>query len=109
MTIEERLYQLLSPFVTRLSPITPEDLKLTPFTVWTIVAQNPMDTMAEGTVTGLRHWEIQFCTYGPNYNEIQAQTNAIVDFLLPYRDEGIKVCLLKRRRTILDLHVHLPE
>ena len=109
MTIEQRLYELLSPIVTRLYPITPPAGTPTPYTVYLIVAQDPMETMEEGTVTGLRHWEIQFSSYGENYAAIQGQTQAIVDFLIPFRDDGIKVCLLKRRRTILDLNVKLPE
>jgi len=109
MTIEERLVQLLSPFVDRLYPVTAPAGTPTPYTVYLIVSQEPMDTMGDGSVTALRHWQIQFSSYGENYADIRAQTQAIIDILLPFRDEGIKVCLLKRRRTVLDLHVHLPE
>jgi hypothetical protein len=109
MTIEERLYELLSPFVTRLYPVSAPAGTPTPYTVYLIVAQDPMETLQDGTVTALKHWEIQFSSYGENYSEIRSQTQAITDFLLPYRDDGIKVCLLKRRRTVLDLHVNLPE
>jgi hypothetical protein len=109
MTIEQRLYELLSPLVTRLYPITPPPGTATPYTVYLIVAQDPMETHTEGSVTPIKHWEIQFSSYGGNYDEIQGRTQTIIDFLLPFRDDGIKACLLKRRRTILDLNVKLPE
>jgi hypothetical protein len=109
VTIEQRLYEILSPLVSNLFPITPPEGTGFPYTVYLIVDQVPIETQNDGSVTSLRHWEIQFSTYGPNYADINAQTQIILDTLLPFRDEGIKVCLLKRRRTVLDLHVKLPE
>jgi hypothetical protein len=109
VTIEERLYELLSPFVIRLYGVTPPAGTPTPYTVYLIVAQEPMHSMGDGTVTALKHWQIQFSSYADTYPPAQAQTQAIVDFLLPFRDDGIKVCLLSRRHTVLDLHVKLPE
>lgn len=109
MTIEERLYELLSPFVIRLYGVTPPAGTPTPYTVYEIALQDTMHTMGEGTVTALKRWQIQFSSYADTYPPAEAQTQAIVDFLTPFRDDGIKVCLIERRHTLLDLHVKLPQ
>lgn len=112
MKIEQKLYQILSPFVSQLYPISAPLGIDPPYTVYRIIARVPLNTQ-DGSVTDLRHWEIQFTTFGSpgaQYAAIDGVTQTIMDTLLPYRDTDIQSITLKDGRaqeTIYDTHYKL--
>jgi hypothetical protein len=106
MTIEEKLYALLSPVSTptiaQLYPITAPDLTATPYTVYFVVAQEPLETQQQALVTGLRCWDVQFSSYSESYGTARGETQKIIDFLTTYQDATFRVAFLKTRRTEWD-------
>lgn len=114
MTIEERLVALLVPaVVAKCYPLTAPDATTTPYTVYMVVAQEPIETQQESLVTGLRQWDIQFSSYSEAYSTARGQTQAILDFLTTFHDAGIRAVFLKARRTMWDddtkLHHSMAE
>lgn len=96
MTIEERLYALLSgPVVDQISEVSAPQGTPTPYTVFFRVTPLPIETQQAAYVQSLRMWEFQFTSYATSPLLARAETKKIVDYLTTFQDAGIRVCFLK--------------
>ena len=101
MTIEERLYQLLSPAtIAQLFPVTAPDQTATPYTVYRLMDEEPYETQSHALESSLRTWHIQFSSYSENYGTSRSESQKIINLLCNFRDAGIRAVFLKPgRRT----------
>lgn len=107
MIIEQKLYQILSLVVPQVYPISAPVGTTPPYTIYRILAQDPLTTNDGGTVTGIKHWVLEFTSFGvpgSQYGLIDTRTQTIMDTLLPYRDPFITAVLLKTNQTHYDTH-----